>query len=528
MGEGSEGKRPVKLGVYARVTRGAGPAVTAGRIDYPQRFTRLLYRNRGTMVSPDRLRVVLKFGGSSVSSLEGWSTILRIVQERIQGDERLLIVHSALAGVTDELARLPEEAIAGRHGPPLELLAERHESLAEALNVRALDNLERELAGLRAAAEGIALTREATPRTRARILAYGERPSTRLGAAFLNNQGAPIQWLESGALLTAVETPRQAGDSAWLSAECNSSLEPALRAQLDALPDVGLTQGFTARNKDGEAVVLGRGGSDTAAAHLAGKWGADRLEVWSDVPGLFTADPRIIPSARLLRRLGYREAQEIATTGSQVLHPRAVRALRDRAIPIHLKSTLDPDAPNTVISPLDLRVRSEVKAISWKGGVVLLSTETLGMWHEVGFLARAFGVFRELGLSIDLVSTSETNVTVSLDSRMTPMDELLLEKLELRLAEFCVVSIIRPCAAISLVGSQIRGMLHRLGPALQAFEKHRVHLVSQAVSDLNLTFVVDEDQAVGLVQRLHALLIPEGLESDTPTFGPRWSELNPR
>ena len=218
----SEGKRPVKLGVYARATRGAGPAVAAGRIYYPQRFTRLLYRNRGTMVSPDRLRVVLKFGeAASLRSKDG----------------RLLIVHSALAGVTDELARLPEEAIEGRHGPPLEHLADRHESLTEALNVRAPANLERELASLRAAAEGITLTREATTRARARILALGEILSTRL---------------KSGALPSAVEAPRQAGDSAWLSAECYSSLQPALRARLDALPGVGLTQGFTPCKPSGE------------------------------------------------------------------------------------------------------------------------------------------------------------------------------------------------------------------------------------------------------------------------------------
>jgi diaminopimelate decarboxylase/aspartate kinase len=147
------------------------------------------------------------------------------------------------------------------------------------------------------------------------------------------------------------------------------------------------------------------------------------------------------------------------------------------------------------------------------------------MWHEVGFLARAFCVFRDLGVSIDLVSTSETNVTVSLDSGAMPLDETILPRLEARLTEFCGVRVIRPCAAVSLVGSRIRGMLHRMGPALEAFQEHRVHLVSQAASDLNLTFVVDEDQAVGLVRRLHALLIPNVDEPGRSTLGPSWSEL---
>lgn len=478
-----------------------------------------------TMVTLDKLRVVLKFGGSSVSSVAGWSTIHRITLGRIQAGDRVLIAHSALSGVTDALERLPEDAIAGSHGRRLQVLVDRHESLARELSLPVSDLLEDELAGLRAATEGIALTGEVTPRVRARILSFGERLSTRLGAAFLETRGIRVSWLEAGSLLTAISTERQSGDATWLSAECDASLEPGLRARLDSLQGVGLTQGFTAANEDGDPVVLGRGGSDTAAAYLAGKWGADRLEVWSDVPGMFTADPRIVPSARLLRRLGYREAQEIATTGSRVLHPRAVRALRDQGIPIHLKSTLDPDAPNTVIEPIDGEEQAEVRAISWKGDVVLLSMETLGMWHEVGFLARAFCVFRDLGVSIDLVSTSETNVTVSLDSGAMPLDETVLPRLEARLAEFCGVRVIRPCAAVSLVGSRIRGMLHRMGPALEAFEEHRVHLVSQAASDLNLTFVVDEDQAVGLVRRLHGLLIPNVDEPGGSAFGPSWSEL---
>ena len=294
---------------------------------------------------------------------------------------------------------------------------------------------------------------------------------------------------------------------------------------MGAVHGVGLTQGFTARNTQGETVVLGRGGSDTAAAYLAGKWGASRLEVWSDVPGMFTADPRVVFSARLLRRLNYREAQEVASTGSQALHPRAVRALRDRSIPIHLKSTLDPTAPSTVIEPADSAGPAQVKAISWKQRVVLVSMETLGMWHEVGFLARAFSVFREVGLSIDLVSTSETNVTVSLDPRATLIDEKTLHELVTRLSEFCRARVIRPCAAVSLVGSRIRAMLHRMGPALETFEEQRVHLMSQAASDLNLTFVVDEDQAPALVRRLHELLIPDASDSSSDTFGPSWVDL---
>lgn len=477
------------------------------------------------MPTPAAPRVVLKFGGSSVSSAHGWAAISRIARTRLDAGERVLIVHSALSGITDGLDLLPEEAIAGRHSRLLEGLTERHHGLALELELDGPSILGEEFAELSKAVEGVALTGEVTPRVRARILAFGERLSARIGAAYLPSRGIPVEWLEAGELLTAVATGRQSGDAVWLSTECDTELDRDLQTRLDAVVGIGLTQGFTARNRKGEIVVLGRGGSDTAAAYLTGKWGADRLEVWSDVPGMFTADPRVVPSARLLRRLNYQEAQEVATTGSQVLHPRAIRALRDRGIPIHLKSTLDPTAPNTVIEPTKNAGPAQVKAISWKRKVVLVSMETLGMWHEVGFLARAFSVFHEIGLSIDLVSTSETNVTVSLDSRATLLDQETLDDLEIRLSAFCGVRIIRPCAAVSLVGSRIRTMLPRMGPALETFEERRVHLVSQAANDLNLTFVVDEDQAPGLVRRLHALLIPKSSESSSLVFGPSWEEL---
>ena len=365
------------------------------------------------MTSDTVPRIVLKFGGTSVSSRKGWDTIAGLVEERLALGHRILIVHSALAGITDMLERLPDEALEGRHSSLLDRLTERHFDLCGQLELDGPTLLGEELAELRKAAEGVALLEEFTPRVRARILAFGESLSTRMGAAFLVSMGHPVEWLDAGTLLRAVVTDRQSGSAIWLSAECDPDLEPAVRDRLDALSGVGLTQGFTARTEPGEPVVLGRGGSDTAAAYLAGKWGADRLEIWSDVPGMFSADPRLVPSARLLKRLNYHEAQEITTTGSGVVHPRAIRALRDSGIPIHLKSTMDLGSPSTVIEPNGTTGAPQVKAISWKGKVVLVSMETLGMWHEIGFLARAFAVFKEQGISVDLVSTSETNVTVS-------------------------------------------------------------------------------------------------------------------
>lgn len=467
--------------------------------------------------------VVLKFGGTSVADLAAWEVILAVVRARLDGGERPLVVHSALPGVTDRLEALPGEAREGRHEAILRELTDLHHRLARELEVDGESLLAGDREELRRLAAGVALLGEVTPRVRARILAFGERMATRLGAAFLRDRGIPATWVDVRELLTALPSPRTNGAAAWLSAECSAALEPPLRRRLDALEGVPLTQGYTARNAAGETVVLGRGGSDTAAAYLAGKLGADRLEIWTDVPGMFTADPRLVPTARLLRRLDYREAQEMATTGSKVLHPRCIPALRDRKIPIRIHSTRDPGQEGTLITMGPEGGSAQVKAVSRKLGVVLVSMETVGMWQEVGFLARAFEVFRRHGLSVDLVSTSETNVTVSLDSAANLLEADTLEALAAELSTFCRVSVLRPCASVSLVGNRIRGLLHRLGPALEAFEEQRIHMVSQAASDLNLTVVVDEDQSEKLVRSLHSLLISSTGLSEV--FGPTWEQL---
>jgi diaminopimelate decarboxylase/aspartate kinase len=472
--------------------------------------------------------IVLKFGGTSVSTAANWATIASVLRERLEIGLRPLVVHSALSGITNALEELASSALGRGHAPLLRAIDERHDALAADLGLSSDETatlLGADRKELRELVEGISLVGELTPRTRARLLAFGERMATRLGAAYLEGSGVAVTWLDARDLLTSVEAPADADASAYLSAECSPDADPALAARLDAASGVPLTQGFIARNGLGETVLLGRGGSDTAAAYFAGKLSAEHLEIWTDVPGMFTADPRVVPSARLLRQLDYREAQEIATTGSKVLHPRCIPALRDRSIPLRVFSTAMPHVDGTVIRRGAAEGPAQLKAISCKKRIVLVSMETVGMWHEVGFLARAFGVFSSCGLSIDLVSTSETSVTVSLDAEANLLEAESVDRLMDELGAICRASLIRDCAAVSLVGRRIRGLLHRLGPALQVFEQQRIHLLSQAASDLNLTVVVDEDQADRLVRLLHAQLIAEAGSAEV--FGPSWEQLQP-
>jgi diaminopimelate decarboxylase/aspartate kinase len=285
-------------------------------------------------------------------------------------------------------------------------------------------------------------------------------------------------------------------------------------------PAVVLTQGFIARDDRGDTVLLGRGGSDTSAAYLGAKLAAERVEIWTDVPGMFSANPRLIPSARLLNELDYDEAQEIASTGAKVLHPRCIAPVRAHRIPLWVLSTEHPEHPGTIVGPARTS-DPQVKAISVKKGITLVAMDTMGMWQQVGFLADAFACFKRRGISVDLVSTSETNVTVTLDPGANLLAEGALAAVVADLNALCNVRVIGPCAAVSLVGRRIRAILPRLAPALEVFAEQQVHLVTQAASDLNLSFVVEEKDADRLAADLHALLIRDGGDA----FGPAWSEL---
>jgi diaminopimelate decarboxylase/aspartate kinase len=272
-------------------------------------------------------------------------------------------------------------------------------------------------------------------------------------------------------------------------------------------------------------VLLGRGGSDTSGAYFAAKLAAARLEIWTDVPGMFSANPKGTPNARLLRQLHYDEAQEIASSGAKVLHPRCILPVKQYGIPLYVYATQMPQLEGTVISatPADADT-AQVKAIAIKKGITLVSMDSPGMWHEVGFLADVFQVFKAQGLSVDLVSTSETNVTVSLDPAANTLDARAVDALLASLAERCRAQVIGPCAALSLVGRNIRGILHDLGSAFALFEEQRVHLVSQAANDLNFTFVIDEDQGDRLVSQLHELLIRA--TANDRVLGPTWEQLH--
>ncbi len=467
--------------------------------------------------------LVLKFGGTSVSTRRSWQIICDLLIERLSAGYRPVVVHSALAGISNRIQAALGRALSGNFRDDVAAIEAAHINLAMELAVDGPALIGAYMRELEQLLAGIHLLGEVSHRVHAKAMAYGELMATALGAAYLRGRGLEVHWLDARHILRSVDLPNTSERARFLNASCHFDADDALQGRFHALGGVVLTQGFIASNASGETVILGRGGSDTSGAYLAAKLQADGLEIWTDVPGIFSANPRIVDGARLLRTLTYAEAQEIASTGGSVLHPRCIAPVRKAGIPLRIKDTSRPEFPGTLVTSDAGSDAPRVKAILGRTGVTLISMETLGMWHEVGFLAGAFHCFSELGLSIDLVSTSESNVTVTLDPGANSIDADILARLEVALERLCRVQIIENVEVVSLVGRRIRSVLHEIGPAFDVFEELPVHLLSQAASDLNLSIVVEQGQARRIIQSLHGLLVqPAGKDS---VFGATWEEL---
>lgn len=475
--------------------------------------------------------IVMKFGGTSVATLPRWQNIRELVASRRAEGARVLVVVSALTGITDALKQLCGEGDRAKRVAAADAIAQRHYDLLAHMQLETPPTLAERLRTLAALADtGPAELGELA--WSAQVQAHGELMSSALGAAFLSHSGVPTEWVDARECLSAIALPNQNERTRLLSAMVDARPDPALNARLAERGEVFITQGFIAREADVEGsrrrtVLLGRGGSDTSASYFGALLKAARVEIWTDVAGMFTANPRQVPGARLLQKLDYEEAQEIASTGAKVLHPRCLSPLREPRVPLLIKDTNRPELEGTVIGPEVREHAPSVKAISARKGITLVSMESVGMWQQVGFLADVFAQFKQHGLSVDLIGSAETNVTVSLDPTENLLDSDAVAALAADLAKVCRVKVIAPCAAITLVGRGMRSMLHTLSGVLAEFGQLRVHLISQSSNNLNLTFVVDESVVDELLPHLHELLIAAGAlrTDDSALFGPSWQAL---
>jgi diaminopimelate decarboxylase/aspartate kinase len=448
--------------------------------------------------------LVLKFGGTSVRDRSCWDRIIAILQQKLALGVRLFLVLSAPRGVSDALSRIASGA--GDHDVDVRLLQDIYQNLVIDLGLASSVDVAALLAPMHASISALGHENYSS-KSQAEVMAYGELLLTKVAHAYLEQQGLPTLYLDARIFLQSdIDTASNAAQ--YLKSYCAYLPDSVLQNYLAQHPtQIIVTQGFIAANPAGHTVLLGRGGSDTSAAYFAAKLQAEVCEIWTDVAGIYTANPNVIPEARLLPKLDYEEAQEIALMGGKVLHPESLAPVREYNIPMHIKSSYQPELDGTIITNDISYKATSKKSIISKKGVVLIEMTAFAMWKQAGFLARIFALFQKYDVSVDLISTSEMNVTVTLDEQQQHCNPELLQRLLVELQGVCRAQLITSCASISLIGRNMRSMLHKLAGVFNIISEHQVYLISQAANDLNFSFVVDERLADRLVQKLHNLLL---------------------
>jgi diaminopimelate decarboxylase/aspartate kinase len=479
---------------------------------------------------------VLKFGGTSVASRAMWDNIFQITQAHLmeeqresqRGDQqqrRVLLVCSAPSGVSNQLENLIEAAIKNDFTERFNQLRFQFEKLAQDLELSVTDEtVQKAFDELWQYLVGVAALGEASPRSRAKIMAFGEMTLTQIAHQYLIHHRQACRFLDARTVLRAETVLNTSMHDQFLNAHCSYQADQTLQDMLNQGQErLVITQGFIAANSLGETVLLGRGGSDTSAAYFAAKMNAECLEIWTDVPGVYTANPAVIPEARLISELTYLEAQELASMGAKIMHPRCIEPVAKNNIPLWIKYTLDPSRHGTKIHNSG-RIITGIKGVITKSGLVVLSIETLAMWHQVGFLADVFACFKKHGVSIDLISTSETMITVSLDQPQYAKTPALLDPVlhDLRAIQHAKVTCLTPCASISIVGQAIRACLSEFADVFELFKEQRIYLLSQAANDLNLSLIVDDEQAPRLAAQIHRELIERRMQP--AIFKAAWRE----
>jgi aspartate kinase len=433
--------------------------------------------------------IVMKFGGTSVGDAERIRQVVEIVRGRLE--RRPVVVVSAQGGVTNTLIELAEGAVRDDADPAA--LRERLSGLLGELDL-AGDLLDDELDELDSLLKGITLVGDLTPRSLDRMMSFGERCSVRVVSGALAAAGVPAEPVASYdvGLLT---------DSTYGGAEVQQESYAAIAERLPrAVPEgtVPVVTGFVARDREGFLTTLGRGGSDYSAALFGAALGAEEIEIWTDVDGVMSADPRIVPASRTLPRMSFKEAAELAYYGAKVIHPATIHPAVRASIPIRVLNTYRPEAAGTQILGGEAASRG-VRAIASKAGITLVHVASLRMLLQHGFMARLFEVFERHRVVIDMISTSEVSVSLTTDSS-TPLDAVAEE-----LRAFAEVRVERQKAILCLVGEGLRDrpdVLERIFSTLRRADI-AVRVVSVGASRVNVSLLVDEDAEARAVRALH-------------------------
>ena len=454
--------------------------------------------------------IVFKFGGTSVGSPPAIEAVAKIVAA--ETGERVVVV-SATAGTTDALVKAAEQATGGDAAAAqqtIERLSEEHRNLiADLVGVNGasalteiVDLTDRTIALL----QSVAILRECSARTLDAIVSYGERVSAPIVAAVLNAKGIAAEALSAEGLVITDDAFGHANPLLELTRErAESQLVPRMR-----YGTVPVVTGFVGSTVDGVTTTLGRGGSDYSAAVLAAALGAAECRIYTDVSGVMSADPRIVPDAKPLPAISYAEAAELSYFGAKVIHPRTVLPAVEAGIPVRILNTFAPDDPGTTITASTPRDNTVVKATTSLGGLGLVTVQGAGMSGVPGFAARVFDTTAAEKISVLMISqaSSENSICLVVPSDSVKRLEAALKRMfskELARHDVEKVAIEAPVAIVSAVGEGMRGTPGVAARLFGALGRAKVNVIAiaQGSSELNISLVVSEKDRETAVRAIH-------------------------
>ena len=436
--------------------------------------------------------IVMKFGGTSLGDAARVRRACGIVQHEA-GREPLVVV-SAHSGVTDDLIAAAHAALEGETEAPYRALRERHLALARDLEVGEAilrPNLER----LRELLRGISLVKELTPRTLDFLMSFGERLSSKTIAATLRAAGVRAEAVNAYDL--GLVTNSLFGRARELP-ETYQRIPKEVAARPAGTTLV--TTGFVGKDARGDITTLGRSGSDYTASIFGEALHAEEIQIWTDVDGIMTADPSLVPGAKSIAKLSFEEASELAYYGAEVLHPATiVPAMRER-VSVRVLNTFQPDSPGTVITPEEESGACAVKSVAYKENLFLVNVASPRMLMDHGFMARIFQVFERHNVVIDMIATSEVSLSMTTDSR-EGLDGAVRE-----INEFAEVTVEPDQTIVCIVGGGMRGMA---GTAARVFRGVAasgvsIRMISQGAREINIAFLVNDPDVEPVVRALHA------------------------
>ena len=444
--------------------------------------------------------IVMKFGGTSVADAAAITQVMALVRRAIDAGDAPVVVVSAMSGVTDRLLGLAEAASRGQADvvhDGLEELSRRHAETAH----RLMDNaagpiareIDQEIADLRAVLQAIEVLRHAHPRARDRVAASGELLNSRVVAAAMHEHGLPGEFVDARSVLMTDTSHGQAvplGDPTREAAAHH--VVPLVRDR--RVPVLG---GFVGCAPDGATTTLGRGGSDYSAALFGAAIDAAEIQIWTDVDGMLTADPRVVSAPRLVRQLSFGEASELAYFGAKVLHPSTILPAVTRDIPVRILNSRRPDAGGTLITGTPAADDRPVTAIACKRGVTVIDVTSTRMLMAYGFLRRVFETFEHYRTPVDVVTTSEVSVSVTVDDRRH------VPEIVAALREFADVSVEEDMAILCVVGENLRQRSDTASRVIGTLAAFPLRMVSQAASRRNLTMVLADSLVPDAMQHLH-------------------------